>query len=130
MASYLFIESVQKLLPRSCARESRPVIQRPAESPVVQQSFRRSVEHHAHAVQQIDDARRGLAHALDQRLVRQKIAAVNRVIQVFVDGVALALLIFRRVDAALRANGMRSLHRHDGKKIHRYSRLSDADGGH
>ncbi len=102
MPPHLLVESVEQLLPRRCTRKRRAVIQRPAESPVVQQSFRRAVEHHAHAVQQVDDSRRGFAHPFDQRLVRQKIAAVNRVIEVFIDGVALALLVLRGVNAALR----------------------------
>src|SRR2546430_13243182 len=42
------------------------------------------------------------------RLVGQKIAAINGVVEVLVGSVAFALLIFRRVDAALRANRMRS----------------------
>jgi len=44
----------------------------------------------------------------------------------FIDSVAFALLIFRRVDAALRAYGMRSLHRHNRKQLDRDSRFRNA----
>src|SRR5579859_1259819 len=45
-------------------------------------------------------------------------------------GVALALLILRRVDSALRANRMRPLHRHDREKLHRHACLGHANRGH
>ena len=81
-------------------------------------------------VEQVDDAGRSFAHALDERLVGQKIAAINGVVEVLVGSVAFALLIFRRVDAALRANRMRAFDRHDGKKVDRDSGFGSANGGH
>src|SRR5690242_177447 len=115
MAAHLLIERVQQLLPRGGAGKSGAVVKRASEPPIIEQAFRRAVEHHAHAVEQIDDSRRGFAHALDQRLIREEIAAVNRVVKVLPGGVAFAFLILRRVNAALRANGMRALYGHDGE---------------
>ena len=56
--------------------------QGPAEAPEVQQSFAGAVEHDAHTVQQVNDTGSGIAHALDQGLVRQEVAAVDRIVQV------------------------------------------------
>ena len=110
---------------KSCA-----VIECASESPVVEQSFGCAIEHNAHAIEKIDDARRGLAHALHQGLIRQKIPAIDRVVEVFIDRVAFALLIFCRIDAALGANRMGTLHGHDREEIDWYARLRNADGGH
>ena len=106
MAAHLFIKSVEQLLPRGGARESRAMIKRAAKPPVVEQSFRCAVEHNAHAVEKIDDARRRFTHAFDQRLIRQKIPAIDSVVEVLIDSVAFAFLIFCRVDTALRADRM------------------------
>src|SRR5580704_10204932 len=130
MAADLLIERVQKLLPCRCTGERRAVIQSAAEAPVIQQSLRRTIERDAHAVEQIDDARRRFAHALDQRLIRQKIAAVNGVVKVLLRSVAFALLVFRRVYAALRAHRMRPLYRHDRKKLNGHACFRHANGSH
>ncbi len=50
--------------------------------------------------------RGGYRTCLYQRLIGQKIAAVNGVVEVLGSAVAFTFLIFRGVDAALRANGM------------------------
>ena len=91
VAPYLLIERVQKLLPGGCAGEGGAVVERSAETAKIEQAFRRAVERNAHAVQQVDDARRCIAHRLHRRLVGQKVAAVNRVVKVLPGGVALAL---------------------------------------
>ena len=67
--AHLLIERVKQLLPRGRARECGAVIQRPAKAAEVEQAFRRSIEGNAHAVQQINDARRGLAHVTHRGLV-------------------------------------------------------------
>src|SRR5260370_34546938 len=45
-------------------------------------------------------------------------------------GVAFTLLILRGVDSALRAHGMRTLHRHNGKKLYRNSGLGHTNRRH
>ena len=72
------------------------MIKRAAETAIIEHSFRRAIERNAHAIQQIDDARRRFAHALDERLIRQEIAAVNRVVEMLLRRVAFALLYFSR----------------------------------
>ena len=127
---HLFVQRIEQLLPRRCARKRSPVIKRAAKPSVIQQSFRRAVEHHAHAVQQVDNPRRRFAHPLDQRLVRQKVSAVNRVVKMFPGCVAFALLILRCVDATLRADRVRPFHRHNREQLHRHARLRDANRRH
>ena len=73
-------------------------------------------------------AGRRLAHGLYRRLVGQKIAAINRVVKVLPGGVAFALHILGGVDSALRANRVRSLHRHNGKQIDVAARFGDLNG--
>ena len=72
-------------------------------------------------------AGRGLAHGLDRRLVGQKVAAVDGVVEVLPGGVALALQILGGVDAALGANRVRALDGDDGKQIDRAAGLGDLD---
>ena len=106
VAPYLLIEGVEQLLAGGGPGKRGAMIKGAAETAVIEQTFGRAVEHHTHAVEQIDDAGRGFAHAPHERLIGKKIAAENRVVEMFSDGVAFAFLIFRGVDAALGANGM------------------------
>ena len=82
----------------------------------------------AHAVEQIDDPGRRFAHGLYRRLVGQKIAAINRVVEVLPGGVAFALQVLGGVDAALGADGMRALHRNNGEQIDVAAGFGDLDG--
>ena len=103
------------------------VVERAAKAAEVEQALGRAIEGHAHAVEQVDDSRRGLAHGLDRRLVGQKVAAVDGVVEVLPGGVALALQVLGGVDAALRADRVRALDRDDGKQVHRAAGLGDLD---
>ena len=83
----------------------------PAEISKVKHAFSRPRERHAHAVEHLNQLRRGFNHALDGDLVSQKVAAVNRVVEMLVNAVVFALGIHTGVDAALRAERMRTLNR-------------------
>ena len=72
-------------------------------------------------------ARRG--HVADGGLVGEEVAAVDGVVEVLADGVALALEVLAGVDAALRADGVRTLDRHDGEEIDGAAGLGDLDDG-
>ena len=61
--------------------------------------------------------------------VRQKIAAVNRFFQVNCGRIAFAFRVHARVDAALRANRVGALHRHQRKQIHRHTGFAQFDDG-
>ena len=104
VTAYLLIQSVEKLLTRGSSGERRAMVQRAAEATEVEQALRRPIEGDAHAIEQIDDARRGLAHIFDRRLVCEEVAAVDGVVKVLPGGVTLTLQILCRVDAALRAD--------------------------
>ncbi len=69
MAPHLLVQRVQQLLTGCRPRKSSAMVKRPAKTPVIEQTLRRAIEHHAHAVQQVDNSRRRFAHALDQRLI-------------------------------------------------------------
>ena len=84
-----------------------------AEATEVEQSFVRAREGNAHAIEQVDDRRRHFAHGFGGRLIGEKVAAVNRVVEVFPGGIAFAFCVDRAVDSALRANRMRTLYRND-----------------
>src|SRR5215211_8581008 len=96
-----------------------------AEATEIQQSFRRAREGDAHAVEEVDDCRGHLAHGLGGRLVRQEVAAVDRVVEVLPGRVALALGVDRAVDAALRADGVRALDGHNREEVYRMPALGD-----
>jgi len=91
VAANLLIQRVEKLLPGGGSGKCGAVVERPAETTKIQQAFRGAIKRHAHAVEQVDDGRRGLAHGFHRRLVGQEVAAVNGVVKVLPGRVALAL---------------------------------------
>src|SRR5690242_10990052 len=88
-----------------------------AEAAEIQESLGRAIEHHAHAVEQVDDSRRGFTHPLYRGLIGQEVAAIDSVVEVDVGRVALALGVNRAVDSALRADRVRTLDRNDREQI-------------
>src|SRR5581483_6259677 len=104
VAAHLLVERIQKLLARSGSGKCRAVEQRPAEAAEVKQSFGSAVEGNAHAIEQVDDAGRGVAHALYRRLVGEEVSAVNGVVEVLPGGVALALQVLGGIDTTLRTD--------------------------
>ncbi len=127
VAAHLLVERVEQLLAGGRAGKCGAMVERAAEAAEIEQPFGRAVERNAHAVEQIDDRRRRLAHGLHRRLVGQKVAAIDRVVKVLRGGVALALQILGGVDAALRAHRVRALDRHDGEQVDRAAGLGNLD---
>ena len=121
----LLVECVQKLLAGRGSGECRAVMQRSAKAAKIEQAFLRARERHAHAIKQINDRRRHVAHAFDRRLVREKVAAVNRVVEMLRRRIAFAFRVDRAVDPALRADRVRALYRHDRDQIDIVPRLRD-----
>ncbi len=115
--AHLLIECVEQLLAGGGAGECGAALLSSTESAQVKQAFGRAVEHHAHAVEKVHDAWRRFAHAAYLRLVGQEIAAVDGVVEMLVHAVAFALGVQGRVDAALRASGMRALERHQREQV-------------
>ena len=105
-AANLLIQRIQQLLAGCRSGKSRTVILCAAETTEIEQAFRRTVEHNAHPVHQMDDAWRRFAHRFNRRLVREKVAAVNRIVKMLPGGVAFAFRINRPVNAALRTDGV------------------------
>jgi hypothetical protein len=106
------------------------VVERAAEAPKVEETFGRPVEHDAHAVEEIDDARRRRRHRFDRRLIAEEVAAVDRVVEVDERRIALALRVHGPVDAALRAHRVRTLDGDDGEEEDLAALFGDADRGH
>ena len=127
VAAHLLVERVEKLLAGGCAGESGAVVKCAAETAEVEQALRGAVEGHAHAIEQIDDGGRGLAHQFDRGLVGEEITAVDGVVEVLVGGVALALEVFGGVDAALCADRVGTLDGDDGKEIDIAAGFGDFD---
>ena len=129
-APHLLVQRVKELLAGGRAREGRPVEERAAEAPEVEQPLRRAVEGDAHAVEHEDDAGRGVGHPLDGGLVGEEIAAVDGLFEVNLRGVPLALRVDARVDAPLRADGVRALHRDEREEVDRDARFAELDRRH
>ncbi len=129
VATHLLVERIEKLLTGRRTRKSRPVEERSAEATEIEQPFSCAIEGNSHAVEQIDDARRGIAHSFYRRLVRQKIAAVNGVVEVLPRRVAFALQVLGSVDAALRAHRMRALHGDNREQINLAAHFGHFDHG-
>src|SRR5580704_5774476 len=127
ITAYLLIERVEKLLSGSGSGKSGAVIERAAEAAKIEQAFGSTIKRHAHAIEQINNSRRGFAHRFYGRLIGKEVAAINRVVEVLPGGIALAFQILGRVDAALGAYRVRTLYRDDGKQIHLPTHLRDLD---
>jgi len=117
VAAHLLVQRIEELLTRRRARERRPVKPGPAEAPKVEQALQGPVEHDAHAVEEVDDSRRRIAHRLDGSLVREEVAAVDRVVEVNLRRVAFPLGVDGAVDPALSADRMAALDGHDREEI-------------
>src|SRR5581483_1217661 len=129
ISANLLIERIKKLLAGSRSGKCGSVMQRATKATEIEQAFGSAVERHAHAIEQIDDARRSLAHGFDRRLVGEEVAAVNRVVKMYPGGVAFALEVLGSIDSALRANGMRTFDGHDREKVDVATHFGDLDRG-
>jgi len=123
----LFVERIEQLLSGSCAREGSAVKERSAKAAKIEQAFRSAVEGHAHAIEQVNDAGRSLAHGFDRGLVGKEVAAVDGVIKVLRSGIALALQVLGGIDAALGADRVRAFYGDDGKQVHVPAHFGDLD---
>ena len=130
VAADLLIESVEKLLAGGGSGEGSAVIERAAKAAIVEKAFGSAIEHDPHAIEEIDDGRGVFTHALDERLIGEEVAAVNGVVKMLPGGVAFPLLVFRGVDATLRADGVGPLYGNNGEKIDGDARFRDPNGGH
>ena len=100
-----------------------------AEEPQIMEPLGRTIERHAHAIQQIDDLGRVKAHLIDRRLVLEEVAAVQRLVHVLPFAVALlAGHLVAGIDAALSADAVRALHWDHGKEIDADAGLGHANG--
>src|SRR6266446_9758832 len=115
VAADLLVERVEKLLAGGCSGERGTVVEGAAEAAKVEQTFGRAIERNAHAVEQIDNAGRGVAHGFDRRLVGEEVASVDGVVEVLPGGIAFAFQVLGGVDASLRANRVRALYGNDGE---------------
>src|SRR5215217_564278 len=79
----LFVQGVEQLLAGRSSGERSAVMFSAAKTAEVEQSFRRAREGNTHAIEQVNDRRRHLAHRFRRWLVREKVAAVDSVVKVF-----------------------------------------------
>jgi hypothetical protein len=117
-AADLFVECVQELLARCCAGKCGALKQRAAESPPIEIALGRAIERHAQPVHQVDDFRPPIGHFFHRRLMLQKIAAIDRVVEV--QPFVVALLprqVVDAVDAPLGTDTVRPLHRHQAHQV-------------
>ena len=129
VAADLLVEGVEELLAGGCSGKGGAVVERSAEAAEVEQAFGGAVEGDAHAVEQVDDGGALRGHVLDGGLVGEEVAAVDGVVEVLEDVVALALEVLGGVDAALGADGVRALDRDDGEEVDGAAGFGDLDDG-
>ncbi len=129
VAANLLVERVEKLLTGGGSGKGGAVIERASEAAEVEKAFGSAVEGNAHAVEEIDDAGSSLAHGLDGRLVGEEIATVDGVVEMLVGRIAFALEVLGGVDAALGADGVRTLDRDDRKEVDLAAHLGNLDDG-
>src|SRR5581483_416340 len=107
--------------------KGRPVVQRASEAAEIEQAFGSAVEGNSHAVEQVNDAGRGIAHVLYRGLIREEVATVNSVIKMLPGRVAFAFKVLGSVDSSLGANGVRPFHRDDGEQVDVTAEFGDFD---
>src|SRR5215831_14358592 len=85
VAPHLFIERVEQLLSGGSAGEGGTVMFGAPEPAEIEHALRRAREGDTHAIEEVDDRRRHFAHGLSGRLISEKVATVNSVVEVFPD---------------------------------------------
>jgi len=83
----------------------------------IQEPFGSAREGHAHAIEEIDDRGRHLAHGFCRWLISEKVTAVHRVVKVFPGRIAFTFGVDSAVNPTLRAHRMRTLNRNDREQI-------------
>ena len=100
------VRAEQQLLARLAARVERARDLRAAERSVVEHAAVLARERHALRDALVDDLHRQLREPVDVGLPRAVVAALDGVVEQAVDGVAVVLVVLRRVDAALRGDAV------------------------
>ena len=129
-SAHLFVERIEELLTGCSTSKGGASFLRTAESAQVKQTLRGSIEHYAHAVEHVDDFWGGFAHGAYLRLVRQKVATVNGVVEVLVYRITFTFGVQRGVYAPLRTGGMRALEGNERKQVNAQARFYDFQSSH
>ena len=107
LARQLLVGAEQQLLTGLAAGVERAADLRAAEAAVVEQAAVLAGERHALGDHLVDDVDRHLGEAVHVGLAGAEVAALDRVVEQTVDRVAVALVVLRRVDAALGGDRVR-----------------------
>src|SRR5687768_12559127 len=98
-------------------------MQRSTKPPEIHQAFLCSRKWNSHPIEQVDDLRSHIAHSLNRGLVRQKVAAVHRIVEMLRRRVAFAFGVDRAINAALCTHRVRAFYRHDRYEIDSVTRF-------
>ena len=129
VAANLLVKGVEQLLAGCGPSKARPLVERAAESPLIAKAFRSAVEGHSQPVHQVNDPRSPVGHFFDRRLVLEKVAAVDGVVEVFPFRVS--LLPRERVDAVdatLGTDAVRPLDWHETEQVDMHSQFRQPHG--
>ena len=110
------VRADQQLLPGLAARVEGPRHLHAAERAVVEQAAVLAGEGDALRDALVDDVRADLGQPVDVGLARAEVAALHGVVEQPVDRVAVGLVVLRRVDAALRRDGVRATRASPGSR--------------
>ena len=80
-------------------------------------AFFGSREWYTHSIKKIDDLRSHVGHSFDRRLVGQKVATIDRIVEVLCRRIAFALGVYSSIDAALGTDRVRTFDRYDRDHI-------------
>ena len=107
LAHQRLVGAEQQLLAGLAAGVERARHLRAAERAVVEQAAVLAGERHALRDALVDDVDAHLGEPVHVGLAGAEVAALHRVVEEAVDAVAVVLVVLRRVDAALRGDGVR-----------------------
>ncbi len=108
LARHLLIGAEQQLLPRLPAGVERAADLRATEAAVVEQTAVLAGERNALRHHLVDDVDADLGQPVHVALAGTEVAALDRVVEQAMDRVTVAAVVLRRVDAALRGDGVRA----------------------
>ena len=130
LAHQRLVRTEQQLLAGLTARVERARHLRAAEGAVVEQAAVLPCERHALRDALVDDVDRHLREPVHVRLAGAVVAALDRVVEEAVDAVAVVLVVLRRVDPALRGDGVRTAGRVvERDDLHVVAELAERRGG-
>ena len=126
----LLIKSIQQLLTSRRTGEAGTFILLTTEVTEIEDTFSRTRERYAHAIEHLDELWSSFNHAFYSQLISQEVTAIYGIIEMLINAVVLALRIHAGVDAALCAQRMGAFDRAVREQVNLAAVFADLQRSH